>query len=115
MSPSSMSFPRYMRAVLSATRAACWSSLSVGTLGLESTSSTHLSNNSVDSAMSSPHAGHFFVRAVEYTTPQMVHTLSDFLLTAILLTDIGRKPRVGIKEAIHNTSDTHNIPNMLPG
>ena len=41
--------------------------------------------------MSSPHAGHFFVSVVEYTAPQMVHTLSDFLLTAILLTDIGRK------------------------
>jgi hypothetical protein len=38
--------------------------------------------------MSSPHVGHFFVDVVEYTTPQTVHTLSDFLLTAILLTDI---------------------------
>jgi len=64
--------------------------------------------------MSSPHAGHFFVIVVEYTTPQMVHTLSDLLLTAILLTDIGQKPQVGIKEAIHNTSDTHNIPNIVP-
>jgi len=86
-----MSFPRYMKAVLSATQAACWSSLPVGLLGLESTSSAYLSNSSVDSAMSSPQAGHFFVSVVEYTTPQMVHTLSDFLLTAIFVTDIGQK------------------------
>ena len=62
--------------------------------------------------MSSPHAGHFFVSVVEYTTPHMVHTLSDFLLTAILLTDIGEKALLGINEAIHNTSDIHNIPNI---
>ena len=48
--------------------------------------------------MSSPHAGHFFVSVVEYTTPHMVHTLSDFLLTAILLTDIAQKnPYGGLK------------------
>jgi len=48
--------------------------------------------------MSSPHAGHFFVSVLEYTTPQTVHTLSDFLLTAILLTDIGQKnPKGGLK------------------
>jgi len=41
--------------------------------------------------MSSPHAGHFFVSVLEYTTPQTVHTLSDFLLTANLLTDIEQK------------------------
>jgi len=45
--------------------------------------------------MSSPHAGHFCVNVVEYTTPQIVHTLSDFLLTAILLTDIRRKALEG--------------------
>jgi len=45
--------------------------------------------------MSSPHAGHFFVIVVEYTTPQMVQTLRDFLLTAILLTDIGQRTTLG--------------------
>jgi hypothetical protein len=41
--------------------------------------------------MSSPHEGHFFAAVTEYTAPQMVQTLSDFLLTAILLTDIWKK------------------------
>jgi hypothetical protein len=75
----------------------------------------HLSSNSVESPTSSPHAGHFFVSVVEYTTPQMVHTLRDCLLTAILLADIGRKSPEGIKEAIHNISNIHSIPNMVPG
>jgi hypothetical protein len=78
------------------------------------TSVTHFSSNSVESPTSSPHAGHFFVSMVEYTTPQMVHTLSDCLLTAILLADIGRKSPRGINEAIHNISDIHNIPNIVP-
>jgi len=63
--------------------------------------------------MNSPQAGHFFVSVVEYTTPQTVHTLSDFLLTAILLTDIGLRNPEGIKEAIHNISNIHNIPNTV--
>lgn len=52
---------------------------------------THLSSSSVESPMSSPHAGHFFVSVLEYTTPQLVHTLKDCLLTAILLADIWQK------------------------
>jgi hypothetical protein len=54
---------------------------------------------------------------VEYTTPHMVHTLRDCLLTAILLllADIAEKTLEGIKESIHNTSDIYNIPNMVLG
>jgi hypothetical protein len=51
-------------------------------------SAAYLSTNSVDKATSSPHAGHFFVSTVEYTTPQTVHALRDCLLTAILVADI---------------------------